>query len=136
MELLTPVPSGHLHIPNSSPLPGSALLVPHFITQPPPALVEPPGGPGRGGAQDCWCLCSQRRPWLEGGGEPAQMGSHPSAHGSRGQCVGKGVAMVVPPLMRHSTIAPCFCGGPGFLHNLSQLWSSHSLPFRLSPHSQ
>lgn len=39
-DLHTPIPSGHLYAANSSPLPGSALFIPCFSTQPPPALVD------------------------------------------------------------------------------------------------
>ena len=59
-----------------------------------------------------------------GAGEPAQVGSPPSAHGGRGWHIGKGAAMVALHLLCHSTMVPCFYCGLGFFHNLSQLWSS------------
>ena len=39
-----PIPSGHLGIANSGPLPGFALLTPGFSTQSPPALVDSVSG--------------------------------------------------------------------------------------------
>ena len=40
VELITPFPSVCLHVANSSPLLGSALLTPCFNTQPPPTLAD------------------------------------------------------------------------------------------------
>ena len=65
-----------------------------------------------------------RRPWLQGWTSLLRWVplSVPTKAGA-GEW-GGGVAMSAPPLVHHSTMAPCFCGGLGFFHKLSQLWSS------------
>ena len=57
-------------------------------------------------------------------GEPAQLGAPPCACRGRSQQVGKGVAMVAPPLAHHSTMGFCFYSGPVFFQKHSWLWSS------------
>ena len=95
-ELLTSVPSGRLCTANNSPLPGSALLIPCCSTQPLPALVDAGlrlGCPGltlqdalAGVACRPTGTCTAKGGLgLGEGGEPAQMGTPPSAHGGRGQ---------------------------------------------------
>jgi len=44
--------------------------------------------------------------------------------------VGKGVAMLAPPLGHHLTMLPCFFGVLGFLCKLSWLWSFLLLPLQ------
>ena len=48
-------------------------------------------------------------------------------HRGQGQWVGKGIAMVVPPLVCYSTMMPCLYGALSFLCKPSQLCSS-SIP--------
>ena len=44
----------------------------------------------------------------------AQVGTSPSDCQGRGQGVGQGVTMAVPPNLCVTAVAPCFYGGPGF----------------------
>ena len=55
---------------------------------------------------------------------PAPTGALLSAHGCRGWYVRGEAVMAAPPFAHHSTMALCLCGGPGFLHEHSWLWSS------------
>ena len=59
--------------------------------------------------------------------EPALVGAPPSACRGRGRHMGREAAMATPPFARHSTMALCLCGRPGFLRGLSWLQSSSLL---------
>lgn len=74
-------------------------------------LVHKPIGPG-----------AAREALIGGAPDPAQAGAAVSTHWNRSQCLGKGFAMVAPPLVHHSAMAPCFYGGLGFFHDFSKLW--------------
>ena len=62
-----------------------------------------------------------REALVGGAPDPAQAGAAVSTHWNRSQCLGEGFAMVAPPLVHHSAMAPCFYGGLGFFHDFSKL---------------
>ena len=59
---------------------------------------------------------------MEGDHRSTPVGALPRAHGGKGWCMRRAL-----PFARHSLMALCFYGGPGFLHEHFGLWGS-SLP--------
>ena len=141
VELLTPFPSGCLWAANSNLLPGSAFLTPCFNTQTLPSLADTClrqgtqgwlprrlwqgqhgachwGGYDRGGVQAPGAcmgigILGLRDWWACSDGCPSQCPRRQVPECGKGGCKGGST------LGCHSTMVPCFYGGPGFFRKIS-----------------
>lgn len=132
-------------------------LTPRFSTRPLPALVDSCLRKGDSGLIPeealAWAVVRTLEPAQAWGGGLDLRDRQGCSGGCHSQCpwrlqllVGKGVAMLAPPLVHHSAMIPCFFGVLGFLCKLSWLWSFLLLPLQafslptavpsLGPHSK
>ena len=126
--------------------PGSTLLTPCLSSQPLPALADTClrlGSPGltpqealARAAQACWDLCSRRRPWLGWGASLLRWAPLPVPAEAGASWWGRELQWWPCPLRATQQWCLASMVAQTSSTNLPGCGSPHSLPFRLSPHSQ